>query len=96
MASEYSWTIPIIIKLTLNQLNTFVTRITERNKQKCITEALVMRMAIIGAMSKEGGREFDKFVDRLSSEIDTVQKPIKPVKPVDLTNLGFANVTKKR
>lgn len=88
IASEYSWTLDNILDLTLNQLNIQLVRIGERKKQESMTTAILMRISVIGAMSKEGARQFDKFVKNLSVTMEEIQKPVC-VKTEDLAKFSM-------
>ncbi len=50
--------------------------------------AYIFRLAISGALMKEGNEDFKKFMKSMTEETDKI-KPVRVLKPEDLANIGL-------
>jgi len=84
LAAEYGWSLEQILNLTMGQLNLLIVTIGERKNKDYINSAIVMRLAVVAALSKEGAEAFQELVHRTFDK-----NVIVPVEPEDLAKFGL-------
>jgi hypothetical protein len=84
LAAEYGWSLEQILNLTMGQLNLLIVTIGERKNKDYINSAIVMRLAVVAALSKEGAEAFQELVHRTFDK-----NVIVPVGPEDLAKFGL-------
>jgi hypothetical protein len=84
IAAEYGWSLLQILDLTVPQLNLLIETIGDRRKKDGINQAMLFRLSIVAALSKEGAEIFQQVVNETFSE-----NRILPVTTADLSKLGL-------
>ena len=72
------------MNLTIDQLNLLISVIGERKKKDAVTQAMILRMAVVASLSEEGAKAFQRYVEETFSE-----SRIIPVTSADLSQFGL-------
>ena len=73
------------MELTVAQLNLLIERIADRVSKREANQAIVMRLAIAAALTKEGGEVFQEYIDGI---FDTPENTLI-LKPENLSKFGL-------
>jgi len=71
------------LNLTVAQLNLFVEVIGDRLRKDNANQAMIMRMAVVASLTKEGNEAFQKYID------EVFETPKLIIASSDLTKFGL-------